>query len=70
MARNDLPQKYMADVTVALEDAHEAAIRAQSIELSRVDFEQLAELSIANARKAIQLAENALQARRKNLPDN
>jgi len=59
----------MADVTVALEDAHEAAVQAQSPKLCGLMFEQLAALSIANARKAIELAESALEAHRKNQPD-
>ena len=70
MARNDLPQKLMADVTMALEDAHEAAVQAQSSKLCGLMFEQLAALLIANARKAVELTENALEAHRKNQPDS
>ena len=70
MAKNDLPQKLMADVTMALEEAHEAAVQAQSPRLCGLMFEQLAALSIANARKAIELAESALEAHRKNRPDS
>jgi hypothetical protein len=47
----------MADVTAALEDAHEAAAQAQSPKLSGQMFEQLVALAIANARKAIVLSE-------------
>lgn len=60
----------MADVTMALEDAHDAAIQAQSPKLCGLMFEQLAALSIANARKAIGLAESALEAHRKNQSDS
>lgn len=70
MAHDDLPQKLMADVTVALEDAHEAAVQAQSRKHCGLMFAQLAALSIANARKAIELAESALEAHRKNQPDS
>ncbi len=55
---------------MALEDAHEAAIQAQSSKLCGLMFEKLAALSIANARKAIKLAESALEAHRKNRPDS
>ncbi len=65
MHGNNLPQKLMADVTIALEDAHEAAVQAQSPKLCGLMFEQLAALAIANARKAIELAESALEAHRK-----
>lgn len=70
MPQKDLPQKLMADGTVALEDAHEAAVQAQSPTHCSVMFEQLAALSIANARKAIQLAEQALETHRKNQLDS
>ncbi len=70
MALNDLPQKLMADVTMALEEAHEAAIQAQSPKLCGLMFEQLVVLTIANARKAIELAESALEAHRKSQPDS
>lgn len=70
MAHDDLPQKLMADATMALEDAHEATIQAQSPKLCGLMFEQLAALSIANARKAVELAESALEAHRKNRPDS
>ena len=65
MAQSDLPQKLMADGTVALDDAHGAASQAQSPKLCGLMFEQLAALAIANARKAIELAESALEAHRK-----
>ena len=70
MALNDLPQKLMADVTVALEDAHDVAVQAQSPRLCGLMFEQLAALAIVNARKAVELAESALEAHRKSQPDS
>lgn len=70
MARNDLPQKLMADVAAALEEAHEAAIQAQSPKLCRALLEQLVALSIANSRRAIELAESALEVHRKDQPDS
>ena len=70
MARDDLPKKLMVDATMALEDAHEAAVQAQSPRLCGLMFEQLAALSIENARKAVELAESALEAHRKNRPDS
>ena len=70
MAYDDLPQKLMADVTMALEDAHDAAVQAQSEELCALRFDQLAALSITTAHKAIELAESALEAHRKNQPDS
>ena len=70
MAQSDLPRKLMADVTAALEGAHEAAVQAQSQRLCCSTFEQRATLSIANYRKAIELAQSALRANGKSRPDS
>lgn len=62
MASEDQARKLMADMTMALEEAHEAAVRAQSPRLCTALFGDHARLAMNKARLALDLAQEALHA--------